>query len=76
MLNKLVQKYKEELNYYATLSPSDQTDLAIDIITDIERYRSLLQVMQENKDTAFYEKHKVTFNTYVNVFERFGREKE
>lgn len=76
LLNKLVQKYKEELNYYATLSPSDQTDLAIDIITDIERYRSLLQVMQENKDTAFYEKHKVTFNTYVNVFERFGREKE
>ncbi|WP_291287316.1 DUF2723 domain-containing protein [Flavobacterium sp.] len=76
LLNQLVQKYKEELNYYATLTPGDQTDLAIDIITDIERYRSLLQVMKENKDLAFYEKHKVTFNTYVNVFERFGREKE
>jgi hypothetical protein len=76
LLNKLVNKYKEELNYYATLTPGDQTDLAIDIITDIERYRSLLQVMKENKDLAFYEKHKVTFNTYVNVFERFGREKE
>jgi len=76
LLNKLVQKYKEELNYYATLTPGDQTDLAIDIITDIERYRSLLQVMKDNKDLAFYEKHKVTFNTYVNVFERFGREKE
>lgn len=76
LLNKLVNKYKEELNYYATLTPGDQTDLAIDIITDIERYRSLLQVMKDNKDLAFYEKHKVTFNTYVNVFERFGREKE
>ena len=76
LLNKLVNKYKEELNYYATLTPGDQSDLAIDIITDIERYRSLLQVMKENKDLAFYEKHKVTFNTYVNVFERFGREKE
>jgi hypothetical protein len=76
LLNKLVQKYKEELNYYATLTPGDQTDLAIDIITDIERYRSLLQVMKDNKDLAFYEKHKTTFNTYVNVFERFGREKE
>ena len=76
LLNKLVNKYKEELNYYATLTPGDQTDLAIDIITDIERYRSLLQVMKENKDLAFYEKHKLTFNTYVNVFERFGREKE
>jgi hypothetical protein len=76
LLNKLVQKYKENLNYYATLSSSDQTDLAIDIITDIERYRSLLDVMKANKDNAFYEKHKTTFNTYVNVFERFGREKE
>ena len=76
LLNKLVQKYKENLNYYATLTPGDQTDLAMDIITDIERYRSLLQVMKNNKDKAFYEKHKVTFNTYVNVFERFGREKE
>ncbi|MFB3389472.1 DUF2723 domain-containing protein [Flavobacterium sp. LAR06] len=76
LLNKLVQKYKENLNYYATLTPGDQTDLAMDIITDIERYRSLLQVMEHNKDKAFYEKHKVTFNTYVNVFERFGREKE
>jgi hypothetical protein len=76
LLNKLTQKYKEELNYYSTLSGSDQTDLAMDIITDIERYRSLLQVMKDNKDLAFYEKHKVPFNTYVNVFERFGREKE
>ncbi|WP_338841344.1 DUF2723 domain-containing protein [Flavobacterium ginsenosidimutans] len=76
LLNKLVQKYKENLNYYSTLTPSDQTDLAVDIITDIERYRSLLHVMDANKDTAFYNKHKTTFNTYVNVFERFGREKE
>lgn len=76
LLNKLVQKYKEDLNYYATLTPGDQSDLAMDIITDIERYRSLLQVMKDNNDLAFYEKHKTTFNTYVNVFERFGREKE
>ncbi|UUF16167.1 MULTISPECIES: DUF2723 domain-containing protein [Flavobacterium] len=76
LLDKLVNKYKENLNYYATLPPGDQTDLAMDIITDIERYRSLLHVMRENKDKAFYEKHKTVFNTYVNVFERFGREKE
>lgn len=75
LLNKLVNKYKENLNYYATLNAADQTDLAIDIITDIERYRSLLEVMKKN-DKPFYEKHKVTFNTYVNIFERFGREKE
>ena len=76
LLTKLVQKYKENLNYYSKLTPSDQSDLAMDIITDIERYRSLLQVMKDNKDLTFYENQKTTFNTYVNVFERFGREKE
>ena len=76
LLDKLVNKYRENLDYYKTLSGSDQTDLAIDIITDIERYRSLLHVMKENNDKTFYEKHKTTFNTYVNIFERFGREKE
>lgn len=76
LLKKLVQKYKENLNYYGTLSSSDQTDLATDIITDIERYRRLLQVMKANKDIAFYNLQKTIFNTYVIVFERFEREKE
>jgi hypothetical protein len=76
LLEKLMTKYKENLNYYATLPPSDQSSIAVDIITDIERYRSLLQVMKENGDLAFYNKNKTIFNTYVNIFERFGREKE
>jgi hypothetical protein len=76
LLEKLINKYKENLDYYSHLDPSEQTSLAIDIITDIERYRSLLQVMKESKDLPFYNKQKAIFNTYVNVFERFGREKE
>ncbi|MFB9078717.1 DUF2723 domain-containing protein [Flavobacterium procerum] len=76
LLNKLVEKYKENLNYYSTLQPTDQVDLAMDIVTDIERYRSLLHVMKNNKDKAFYEKHKIAFNTYINVFERFDRDPE
>jgi hypothetical protein len=76
LLDKLMTKYKENLNYYASLPPSDQSSIAIDIITDIERYRSLLEVMKENGDLTFYNKSKTTFNTYINMFERFGREKE
>ena len=76
LLKKLIEKYKENLNYYATLTPGDQTDLAMDIITDIERYRSLLHVINTNNDKGFYNSQKTIFNTYVNVFERFGREKE
>jgi hypothetical protein len=76
LLEKLMTKYKENLNYDASLDPSEQTSIAVDIITDIERYRSLLQVMKENGDIAFYNKNKTVFNTYINMFERFGREKE
>ena len=76
LLDKLVQKYRENLNYYGSLKSSEQTSIAIPIITDIERYRSLLTVMKENGDIDFYNKHKITFNTYIKMFERFGRDKE
>ncbi|MFV5698256.1 DUF2723 domain-containing protein [Flavobacterium sp. ZT3R17] len=76
LLEKLMTKYKENLNYYINLTPVDQTGIAIDIITDIERYRGLLHVMKESGDSAFYNKNKVIFNTYIKMFERFGREKE
>jgi hypothetical protein len=48
-LNKLTAKYKDNLNYYSHLKSSEQSSLAVDIITDLERY-SLLQVMKENGD--------------------------
>ncbi|MBP2284036.1 hypothetical protein H4V97_002354 [Flavobacterium sp. CG_23.5] len=76
LLEKLMTKYKENLDYYAKLSSSDQTDIAVDIITDIERYRGLLKVMKESGDIPFYNKNRSTFNTYIRIFERFGREKE
>lgn len=76
LLEKLIDKYKENLNYYGTLSSSDQVDIAIDIITDIERYRSLLTVMKESGDIQFYNKNRPAFNTYIKMFERFGRERE
>ncbi|WP_310559521.1 DUF2723 domain-containing protein [Flavobacterium sp.] len=76
LLEKLIGKYKENLNYYGTLSSSDQVDLAIDIITDIERYRSLLTVMKERGDVQFYNKSRPAFNTYIKMFERFGRDRE
>ena len=76
LLGTLITKYRENLNYYSKLAPSEQTSIAIDIITDIERYRGLLQVMIESGDTPFYNKNKVAFNTYITIFERFGRKKE
>jgi len=76
LLQKLIGKYQENLNYFGQLKASEQSGIATTIIIDIERYRSLLQVMKENNDLDFYNKSKITFNTYIKMFERFEREKE
>ena len=76
LLEKLIVKYQENLNYYGKLKSSEQNSISTPIIIDIERYRSLLQVMKDNEDMEFYNKNKITFNTYIKMFERFGRDKE
>ena len=76
LLEKLVGKYQDDLNYYGKLKASEQSSYATPIIIDIERYRSLLQVMKENNDMDFYNKNKIAFNTYIKMFERFEREQE
>ena len=76
LLEKLILKYQENLNYYGKMKASEQSSIATPIIIDIERYRSLLHVIKENNDTDFYNKNKITFNTYIIMFERFERDKE
>jgi hypothetical protein len=76
LLDKLINKYQENLNYYGKMKASDQSSIATPIIIDIERYRSLLHTMKDNEDIEFYNKHKITFNTYIKMFERFERDLE
>jgi tetratricopeptide (TPR) repeat protein len=76
LLEKLMIKYEQNLTYYAGIQPSIQNGIASDIITDIERYRSLLLVMKDRGDLEFYNKNKPTFNSFVKRFTRFGRELE
>jgi hypothetical protein len=76
LLDQLMTKYKENLSYYKGLSASEQNDIAIDIVTDIERYRALLLVMKDRGDLAYYNQNKSTFNTYNSFFKRFGRDNE
>lgn len=76
LLTKLVNKYKQSLTYFAGIQPSIQNGIASDIITDIERFRSLLYVMKDNNDLEFYNKNKELFNSLNKRFQRFGREME
>ncbi len=76
LLERLMTKYKQSLTYYSGIQPSIQNGIVTDIITDIERYRSLLTVMKDRGDLEFYNKNKIIFNTYIDRFARFGRDKE
>jgi len=76
LLERLMTKYKQSLTYYSGIQPSIQNGIISDIVTDIERYRSLLKVMQDHNDTEFYNKNKAVFNTFITRFARFKREKE
>ena len=62
ILERLATKYKQNLTYYSGIQPSIQTGIASDIITDIERYRSLLYVMRDNGDVEFYNKNKINLS--------------
>ena len=76
LLERLMSKYKQSLTYYSGIQPSIQNGIASDIITDIERYRSLLTVMKDRGDIDFYNKNKPIFNSFVQRFTRFGRDLE
>jgi len=76
LLNKVIKKYHENLSYYKHLSTADQYDIYIDIVTDIERYRSLLQVMKDRGDKEFYETNRKIFNDYNTMFKQFKRDNE
>lgn len=76
LLEQLMAKYKENLTFYNGLDLSQQSAISMDIMTDIERYRSLLLVMKDRGDIEFYNKKKPEFNKYNTMFKRFGRDNE
>lgn len=76
LLDVLMTKYKQNLTYYKGLSASDQNNIMIDIITDIERYRGLIEIMKDRGDIEYYNQNKKVFNSYNQMFHRFGRDNE
>jgi len=65
------KKYQESLTYWSGLSIKNQTRYLDEIVTDIERYRSLvdLLVVYNDKDFAMAETEK--FNNYLALFKHF-----
>ena len=74
--DQLIKKHQERLTFFSNYKPSAQNNAAMEIVTDIERYRSLLEIMKTKSDTEYYEKHRAIFNTYNQKFSRFQRDNE
>ena len=71
LLDFLMGKYRESLTYYNSLSAADQNRMAWDIMGDLERYRNLLIIMEENNDTEFLKASRPAFEKFDRIFARF-----
>ncbi|WP_347373852.1 DUF2723 domain-containing protein [Aequorivita sp. Q41] len=64
-------KYQEHLLYYNGLKFSKQRAIAEDIISDMERYRSLVQLVVYDDDEAYARAEAKKFNDYLKLFRHF-----
>ncbi len=70
------KKYQEDLTYYSNCEIETQQRYLSEIVTDIERYRSLVDILvvYDDKDLALEETKK--FNDYLKLFSHFAGEEE
>ena len=71
LYRKVAEKYRENLDYYSLLDRHRQNEMGSDIVTDIERYRGLTDILIKNNDEEFSEKAMETFNSYLQKFSHF-----
>ncbi|HNU59311.1 MAG TPA: DUF2723 domain-containing protein, partial [Aquaticitalea sp.] len=67
----VTKKYQENLIYYSSLSLNNQTKLLDEIVTDIRRYRSLVDILIEYGDDEMAMSETKNFNKYLEKFEHF-----
>ncbi len=68
VFEKIAQKHQSQLNYFGSLSLDLQYELGEEILTEIERYRALVEAVQNNKDTEKMGEYIVSFITFSDQF--------
>lgn len=68
LFDEIAEKYQEKLFYYSGLNDSNKNRYAEEIYTDIERYRSLVDVMINFEEGDFFETRMQEFNNYLDLF--------
>ena len=73
---KVAKKYQEELDYYSTWDIDRQYRYADEIITDIERYRGLVDILAKYRDEKILREKADEFNSYLRKFRHFYKQDE
>ena len=68
LYQQLAFKYADRLGYYATLAPADQYGIGEEIITEIERYRTLTETLSANNETDILEAALEQFTKAITPF--------
>ena len=71
MWRQVAQKYQENLTYYSSLDLDRQFAQGSEVVTDIERYRSLVDLLIMNDTEEFAREEADKFNRYLMLFEHF-----
>lgn len=76
LFTEVSKKYQENLKYFSGLSIENQTYYLEEIVTDIERYRSLVDLLIIHNDEEFALKETKKFNNYLELFSHFVGEQD
>lgn len=68
---KVATKYQEYLTHYSTLELERQIMRGNEIVTDIERYRSLVDLLILNAEEEYAREKAEEFNEYLMLFQHF-----
>ena len=76
ILNQLIKKYQEKITFFHSQSEKQKAFYRMEIYREIEIYRSLLLLAQENGDLEFYNSQRIKFNNFNNMMGEYKREIE
>ena len=72
----VAKMHQEHLEYFNGLTYNRQRKVADDIITNMERYRSLVRIVGIFDDTSYSQEEATKFNNYIKMFSHFYTEDE
>lgn len=73
---QVARKYQESLRYYSGWDVDRQFEYADNIITEMERYRSLIDILFRHAEEDYAREKAREFNSYLSLYPRFYQEED